>query len=113
MEIPEPIKEEVERKGGLDGIGSRLPPDDVSSRYARMHCALSDPVRFKVLHMLADQPLCVCCIKEILDITDSKLSYHISKLKEAGLIIGEQNKNWIIYRPTPDGLSMVRIGVIL
>lgn len=51
--------------------------------------------------MLAVRPLCV--IKEVLSIADSKLSYHLSVLKEAGLIVGEAQENWIIYRLTDEG----------
>jgi ArsR family transcriptional regulator len=39
-------------------------------------------------------------IKEITSVPDSKLSYHLSILKEAGLITGKQEGNWIIYRTT-------------
>lgn len=37
-------------------------------------------------------------------IADSKLSYHLTILKESGLISGEYHGNWIIYSITPDGL---------
>ena len=53
--------------------------------------------------MLAVQPLCVCVIKAVLEIADSKLSYHLSVLKKAGLIQGDQQGNWIIYRLTGGG----------
>jgi ArsR family transcriptional regulator len=53
--------------------------------------------------MLSVKPLCVCVIKEVLSIADSKLSYHLSVLKKAGLIVGEAQGNWIIYRLTTEG----------
>ncbi len=103
MEIPEPIKGQVERKGGLEGISRRLADDSQYDEFSRLHKALSDPLRLRILDILIIQPLCVCCIKEIMKISDSKLSYHLSQLREAGLIEGRQEKNWIIYRPTESG----------
>ena len=100
MEIPDPIKEEVMKAGGLEGILEMIPGDADLERTSDAYKALSDPIRLKVLRILMVQPLCVCCIKEIISIQDSKLSYHLSRLKDAGLISGRQEKNWIIYSPT-------------
>lgn len=58
--------------------------------------------------MLAVQPLCVCVIKAVLGIADSKLSYHLSVLKRAELIAGEAQGNWIIYRLTAEGETWAR-----
>jgi ArsR family transcriptional regulator len=100
MEIPDPIKEDVQKAGGLESILESTPGPTEMERMARAFKSLSDPSRLRILHILLVQPLCVCCIKEMLNISDSGLSYHLSKLKESGLIEGKQEKNWIIYRPT-------------
>ena len=100
MEIPDPIKEDVERAGGLDKILHGIPDATEMDRMSRVFKSLSDPFRLRIIHLLIVQPLCVCCIKELLDISDSRLSYHLSRLKDSGLIEGKQEKNWIIYRPT-------------
>lgn len=57
--------------------------------------------------MLSFQPLCVCVIKEVLGIADSKLSYHLGVLKKAGLITGESEANWIIYSLTEAGRTCI------
>lgn len=100
MEIPDPIKDEVLKAGGLEGIIKMIPGDENLEKAAIAYKALSDPIRLKILKVLMVQPLCVCCIKEIISIQDSKLSYHLSRLKDAGLIVGRQEKNWIIYSST-------------
>jgi ArsR family transcriptional regulator len=100
MEIPDPIKADVEKAGGLVAIAESIPDDPSLEKLSVYFGALSDPVRLKILHLLMIQPLCVCCIKEMVEITDSRLSYHLGKLKDSGLIEGRQEKNWIIYRPT-------------
>ena len=100
MEIPDPIKEDIEKIGGIEEIPKSIPPQVRIERMSRIFKSLSDPLRLRIVHILDVQPLCVCCIKELVDISDSKLSYHLSQLKESGLIEGRQEKNWIIYRTT-------------
>jgi DNA-binding transcriptional ArsR family regulator len=102
-EIPEDVAYELSLTGGIAGLFARLPPDDMLERSVRIHRALADPIRIKILHLLAAQPLCVCVIKHCLRMADSKLSYHLHVLKEAGLIDGRQEKNWIIYRLSENG----------
>jgi len=103
MAIPQEISEQLCAGGGLDGLQRRIPPDSVLSSLAGFHHALSDPVRLKILYALQEQPLCVCVIKEIISIADSRLSYHLNVLKAAGLIRGAQQGNWIIYSITDLG----------
>lgn len=59
--------------------------------------ALSDPLRVKALDLLRDQELCVCDLCEILDVTQSKLSFHLKTLKEAQLVQARQEGRWIYY----------------
>ena len=106
-EIPVPIQKEIDRAGGIKGLISRIPNDEILCELVCAHQALSDAYRLKVLYLLAVQPLCVCVIKEILGIADSKLSYHLNALKQAGLIEGRQQKNWIIYRLTAKGAACI------
>lgn len=48
--------------------------------------ALSEPLRIQVLELLRTQELCVCELCESLGVTQSKLSFHLKTLKEAGLV---------------------------
>ena len=109
VDIPEPIKKQCEEKGGLKGIISSLPSDKAIESNSQIFQALSDSLRLKTLYALVEQPLCACLIREILDISDSKLSYHLSILKDAGLIAGNKQGNWIIYSPTELGRTLVRM----
>lgn len=102
-EIPAAIQCDLDAIGGLKGLCGRLPKPATIARMSATHHALSDPVRMKILHLLAVQPLCVCIIKSCIGIADSKLSYHLTVMKKAGLIDGEQQGNWIIYRLTDKG----------
>jgi ArsR family transcriptional regulator len=60
------------------------------------------------MYSLLSQPLCVCVIKSVVKIADSKLSYHLSILKEQDLIVGEQQGNWIIYSITNRGRQALK-----
>jgi DNA-binding transcriptional ArsR family regulator len=106
--IPRPIQEEIDKCGGLSGLVGRLPKDQELESIATIHNALSDTIRIKILWLLSIQPLCVCVIREIIGVSDSKLSYHLNILKKAGLIRGEQQGSWIIYSITGKGTTYTR-----
>lgn len=59
--------------------------------------ALSDPLRLQVIELLRQQELCVCELCEQLGVTQSKLSFHLKTLKEAGLVRSRQEGRWIYY----------------
>lgn len=103
MPIPQEVTESLEVVGGVPGIEGRLPSAEALRAASHVHHALSEPLRIRIVLALAVQPLCVCVIKEIAGIADSKLSYHLNQLKKAGLIEGNQQGSWIIYRLTPLG----------
>jgi len=108
LPLPPEVEEALCRCGGIAGLTGRLPEDELLNRESALYRALADPLRLKILAMLAVQPLCVCVIREVLGIADSKLSYHLGVLKKAGLIAGEAQGNWIIYRLTAGGVVWAR-----
>lgn len=59
--------------------------------------ALSDPLRISVLELLRQQELCVCDLCESLGVSQSKLSFHLKTLKEAGLVHSRHEGRWIYY----------------
>ena len=106
--IPEAIQRSLDTIGGISGLCACIPDDTVIRQISGIHHALSDPVRIRILRLLVVQPLCVCVIKACIGIADSKLSYHLTILKKAGLIQGSQQGNWIIYRLTERGRENVK-----
>jgi DNA-binding transcriptional ArsR family regulator len=105
--MPESLPEEVECSlaecGGIAGLLERLPDERVLKARSSLYRSVADPTRLKILAMLEDQPLCVCVIKSVLRIADSRLSYHLGILKKTGLIKGGKKGNWIIYAITERG----------
>ncbi len=100
ISIPKEVADSLCSCGGVEGLIEQLPPDDLFDQMQGWYQACADPVRLKVLSLLLVQPLCVCVIKAVVKIADSKLSYHLTILKRAGMIEGEQQGNWIIYHIT-------------
>jgi ArsR family transcriptional regulator, arsenate/arsenite/antimonite-responsive transcriptional repressor len=85
-----------------------VPSDEHLESSSRIHHALSDSVRMKILCLLQVQQLCVCVIEQCVRMADSKISYHRNILKETGLIEGQTKKNWIIYHLTAKGEKISR-----
>ncbi|NYT11409.1 MAG: winged helix-turn-helix transcriptional regulator [Methanomassiliicoccales archaeon] len=104
---PGEVVENVEILGGLDSLRSKLPLDDEIEKMAHSYKALADPIRIKVLWSLSLSDLCPCILKEILDLSDSKLSYHLNILESAGYIASRKEKNWRIYSLTERGSSVL------
>lgn len=72
-------------------------PLDSTAILAGFH-ALSDPLRLQVLELLHAQELCVCELCEAMKVSQSKLSFHLKTLKDAGLVCSRQEGRWIYYR---------------
>jgi ArsR family transcriptional regulator len=59
--------------------------------------ALSDGTRLRIVKLLEEGELCVCDIVAALDMIQPKVSFHLSTLKEAGLIRDRKQGKWIHY----------------
>jgi ArsR family transcriptional regulator len=64
--------------------------------------ALSDSSRIRIIKMLQKKPLCVCEIREALQLATSTVSKHLSILREAGFITDWKDGKWINYKINPD-----------
>ena len=67
--------------------------------------ALADPIRLEVIQVLAQGERCVCDLTRDLNLSQSKLSFHLRVLREAGLLSDRQSGRWIYYRLQPDVLA--------
>jgi ArsR family transcriptional regulator len=70
--------------------------------------ALNEPIRLQVVQALQHGERCVCDLTSDLDLAQSKLSFHLKVLKEAGLIHARQEGRWIYYRLDPSALLQLR-----
>src|SRR6476659_4309771 len=58
---------------------------------------LCDKTRLRILHLLAQSPLCVCHFQEVLNEPQVKISKHLGYLKSHGLVTATREANWMIY----------------
>jgi ArsR family transcriptional regulator len=56
-----------------------------------------DRTRLRILHLLAQSPLCVCHFQTILGEPQVKISKHLAYLRDRGMVDAEREKNWMIY----------------
>jgi ArsR family transcriptional regulator len=66
--------------------------------------ALADPNRLRILNLLHERTLCVCDLEAILDLNQSNLSRHLSKLKQAGIVNAQKKALFTYYsrKPLPE-----------
>ncbi|MBI2406842.1 MAG: helix-turn-helix transcriptional regulator [Gemmatimonadetes bacterium] len=69
--------------------------------------ALSDATRLSILEMLRDGERCVCDLQDELDAAQSRLSFHLRVLKEAGLVTDRREGRWAHYSIVPGALAEV------
>lgn len=70
--------------------------------------ALSDPVRLRLLSVIASRSgaeACVCDISVGIDVTQPTISHHLKVLRNAGLLVSERRGSWVYYRVIPEALK--------
>lgn len=75
------------------------------ARTARLFHALSDETRLRVLELLSEGERCVCDLSEALGAQQSRLSFHLRTLREAGLVADRRQGRWIYYRLCPEAVE--------
>jgi len=90
-------------------------PEEGVDHLVALGRALSDPIRVRMLSMMADgrsccdfsdsgvpadegeEGICVCEFEEVFSMGQSKVSYHMKKLKDAGLVREDRRGKWSFY----------------
>ena len=78
---------------------------------ARGFKLLSDPVRLRILSLIANAPdatMCGCDLPGILDRSQPTVSHHLSLLTEAGLVTREQRGKWAWFSVEPERVAVLR-----
>lgn len=85
-----------------------MPQDFDSAQVARAFHALSDQTRLRIVRELACGECCVCDLQGELGAAQSRLSFHLKVLKEAGLVADRRNGRWSYYSLDPAALEAMR-----
>jgi ArsR family transcriptional regulator len=64
---------------------------------SRWFHALSDETRLEVIERLQGGERCVCELTDDLDAAQSRLSFHLKTLKDAGLVTDRRDGRWVYY----------------
>ncbi|HUR03757.1 MAG TPA: metalloregulator ArsR/SmtB family transcription factor [Nonomuraea sp.] len=75
---------------------------------ARVFKALGDPVRLRILSIVAGHAggeVCVCDINDAFDLSQPTISHHLKVLKDVGLLTSERRASWVYYRIVPERLA--------
>ncbi len=76
-----------------------------TEKLARLFQALSDETRLRILDCLRDGEQCVCDLTDTFRTGQSRLSFHLKVLKDAGLVHDRPEGRWIYYSLNPKGLE--------
>ncbi len=72
--------------------------------------ALSDPVRLRLLSVVASHEggeACVCDLSAGIELTQPTISHHLKVLRTAGLLDSERRASWVYYRVNRDALQQL------
>src|SRR3970040_1276899 len=72
---------------------------------ARVFPPLSDPTRLAVLELLRGGERCVCDLTEVMETGQSRLSFHLKTLRDAGLVADRRAGRWVYYSLREDALG--------
>ena len=88
--------------------------EEAAKSLAAAFKALSDPVRLRLLSLIASfegGEACVCDLTGPFDVSQPTISHHLRVLREAGLIDSERRGTWVYYWVLPESLR--RLGSLL
>lgn len=74
----------------------------------RIFHALSDDTRLEIVRRLSSGEKCVCDLQDLLDAAQSRLSYHLKTLKEAGIVTDRKQGRWVYYTLAAEPFELLR-----
>lgn len=82
-------------------------PTDLSRAVELFH-ALSDETRLSIVRRLQSGERCVCDLTDLLSAAQSRLSFHLKVLKDAGLVTDRREGRWVHYSLNRDAFTEVQ-----
>jgi ArsR family transcriptional regulator len=83
---------------------------DQAERLAPSFKALGDPIRLRLLSLIASHAggeACVCDLTDGFDVSAPTISHHLKVLREIGLVTSERRGTWVYYRAEPAALDLL------
>lgn len=85
--------------------------DAAAADVAAVLRAAADPLRLRMLAMIAANPsgeACVCDLAEIASVGQPTVSHHLKVLRDAGVLLSDRRGTWVHYRIAPAADGAVR-----
>ena len=70
--------------------------------------AVAEDTRFRLVRLLSGGERCVCELQDEMDAAQSRLSFHLKKLKDAGVVSDRRDGRWVYYSLVPEALDEMR-----
>lgn len=70
--------------------------------------AVAESTRLSIVRLLAQGERCVCDLQDELGVAQSRLSFHLKKLRDAGILEDRREGRWVYYRLVPEALEEMR-----
>jgi ArsR family transcriptional regulator len=80
---------------------------DRTERAIELFHALSDETRLEIIELLRKGERCVCELTDTLDAAQSRLSFHLRVLKDAGIVSDRKDGRWVHYELVPDAFEEI------
>jgi len=78
-----------------------------TERAIELFHALSDETRLEIVELLRKGERCVCELTDTLDAAQSRLSFHLRVLKDAGIVRDRKDGRWVHYELSPDAFEEI------
>jgi ArsR family transcriptional regulator len=78
-----------------------------TDRAVELFHALSDETRLEVIELLHKGERCVCELTDSLDAAQSRLSFHLRVLRDAGIVRDRKDGRWVHYELDPDAFEEI------
>ncbi|MFE3765408.1 ArsR/SmtB family transcription factor [Streptomyces sp. NPDC059104] len=101
-------------EGCCGGLAAAPLDEEQAADLAKVFKALGDPVRLRLLSMIASRDggeVCVCELTPAFELSQPTISHHLKLLRQAGLVDCERRGTWVYYRVLPAALE--RLATVL
>ena len=78
-----------------------------TERSIELFHALSDETRLEIIELLRKGERCVCELTNTLDAAQSRLSFHLRVLKDAGIVNDRKDGRWVHYELVPEAFEEI------
>jgi ArsR family transcriptional regulator len=83
---------------------------DQAEQVAPLMKALADPVRLRLMSLVASHAggeACMCDLTDAFELSQPTISHHMKVLHEAGLVDRDKRGVWVYYRVRPEALAAI------